>query len=70
MRIPGDSRTKGDRSVKVRCGCGADLLTLPAGQVLASGEGSPVPVKCSECGRVTTLHVKAAAAEPTGSAAP
>ena len=62
MRIPGDSRSKGDRSVTVRCPCGADMFTLPAGQVLAvpsAGEGSsPVSIECKACGRPMTLHVK------------
>lgn len=62
MRIPGDSRSKGDRSVTVRCQCGVDVLTLPAGQVLAvpsAGDGSsPVSIECKACGRPMTLHVK------------
>ena len=59
MRIPGDSRSKGDRSVTVRCQCGVDVLTLPAGQVLGVGEGSsPVSIECKACGRPMTLHVK------------
>ena len=70
MRIPGDSRSKGDRSVTVRCPCGADVLTLPAGQVLGVDEGSsPVSIECKACGRPMTLHVKPTAS-PASSATP
>lgn len=69
MRIPGDSRSKGDRSVTVRCPCGADMFTLPAGQVLGMGPGTkPVSVQCKACGRPATLYVKPSAGsveEPT-----
>jgi hypothetical protein len=58
MRVTGDNRTESDKPMVVRCECGAEVMTLRAGQVLSLRKpGRSLDVTCSSCGKKFTVRV-------------
>lgn len=51
-----DEQRGAERSTKVRCNCGRELLTLDSTAKLAKRGGEARTVEC-ECGKVTTVRV-------------
>ena len=58
MRVQDDSRSKGDRSMVVRCSCGAEVVRLRPGQVLNLRKpGRSLEVTCKSCGHQFAVNV-------------
>lgn len=63
MRVQDDGRSKGDRSMVVRCSCGAEVVRLRPGQVLNLRKpGRALSVTCPnpECGKTFAVNVSEA----------